>query len=410
MSLLCDTVDIIYFGGVLPVISSTTGKIKIFGGSLLFIAGYIPSILNFSSPIKESCDIAYSIKSIPTIYTGHSIRDFIPLSKTNNVDYMLSKNDKFFNSEFLRTNTLQQNNRIMEAISPDSSRCEQTNLYCDAIEQKAGSIIIADIGEFVDARIVTSKINVNFYTDARNLGIPPIVIDSVAKVLSEKIDFRRSLKSGDTFEIIYSRQNELLYAKIKTKRNNISVYRMQTGKSAAYYFANGEQAQRQIAGSNTFGNPLPGKLTVSDKFGHRIHPITKKYSNHTGVDLRASYGTPVYAIHDGIVKRSSRYAGYGNCVDIQHKSGYSSRYAHLSKITTKTGNYVKKGQIIGHVGSTGSSTGPHLHLELARYNRVMNPMHVKMMQITKSTAINRVKFNNLKNSIHQTLEKLKVSN
>ncbi|MGL4948321.1 MAG: M23 family metallopeptidase [Mycoplasma sp.] len=101
------------------------------------------------------------------------------------------------------------------------------------------------------------------------------------------------------------------------------------------------------------------------------------------MDLRAPYGSPVFAIYDGVVTHASYHCGYGHCIEIKHASGYSSRYAHLSKYAVRVGSRVKKGQKIGMVGSSGVSTGAHLHLEFAKNNSVLNPFSVKMMRQKK---------------------------
>jgi len=147
---------------------------------------------------------------------------------------------------------------------------------------------------------------------------------------------------------------------------------------------------------------------VSDRFGWRKHPINKRYHNHSGVDLRANYGAPVFSIYDGVVTRASYYAGYGHCVDIQHASGYSSRYAHLSKYDVRVGHRVKKGQIVGRVGRSGITTGTHLHLELAKNNVVLNPLSVKMMPSKKvyGSVRNKSQFNTFKNKINNVFSKI----
>ena len=239
---------------------------------------------------------------------------------------------------------------------------------------------IVQSGEFAGSFVVKSSIKSNFYVDARRIGIPAKVIDTVIHTLSAKVNFRRALKKGDMFEIMYGKNNELLYAKIVTKRTTASVFGIMVNKKLTYFFENGESAAPvKVAAGNVFVPPLRGKLSVSSAFGMRRHPITGVYKQHTGVDLRANYGTPIYAMMDGVVTRASYYQGYGYCVDIQHKSGYSSRYAHMSKIDVRLGNRVARGQIIGKVGMSGMASGPHLHLELARNNRRVNPFSVKMI-------------------------------
>jgi murein DD-endopeptidase MepM/ murein hydrolase activator NlpD len=273
---------------------------------------------------------------------------------------------------------------------------------------ETGSLrIISSPQEFFGSRFVEGKIMSNFYSDARKLGVPATVVDNVIHNLSAKVDFKHSLKRGDVFEIIYSPKNVMLYAKIITKRSQTTVYRFTTGANSAYFFENGAKVAART-NSNSFAPPLKGKLHVSSAFGSRVHPIRGVYQRHTGVDLSAPHGTPVYAVFDGVVTRASPYYGYGNCIDVRHSSGYSSRYGHLSRYAVRSGAKVKRNQLIGYIGSTGTSTGAHLHLELARNNRVINPLSVKMLPDEVSSVPNMKNFNILKEQIEKLRRKKTV--
>lgn len=119
--------------------------------------------------------------------------------------------------------------------------------------------------------------------------------------------------------------------------------------------------------------PLPKRVKITSAYGYRYHPTTGKYSFHTGVDLAASKGTPIYAMRDGTVTTASKTNVWGNYVVINHGDGYSSLYAHMTKYTVSYGQQVKKGQVIGYVGSTGWSTGAHLHLTIYYNGATVNP-------------------------------------
>ena len=112
---------------------------------------------------------------------------------------------------------------------------------------------------------------------------------------------------------------------------------------------------------------------LSSKFGPRIHPITHKRSTHKGVDLAAPKMTPIYATADGTVAFSGRKGGYGNFVKINHENGYKTAYAHMEKIAAKQGKKIKKGDLVGYVGSTGQSTGNHLHYEVYFQDKLIDP-------------------------------------
>lgn len=127
-----------------------------------------------------------------------------------------------------------------------------------------------------------------------------------------------------------------------------------------------------IARKMPFANPIPG-AKISSRFGHRVDPFNGRSAMHSGIDFKAATGTPVLSTGDGVVVRAGRRGGYGKVVEIKHKDGYTTRYAHLSRISVKTGQRIRLGQTVGKVGSTGRSTGPHLHYEIRKNKKAHNP-------------------------------------
>lgn len=113
---------------------------------------------------------------------------------------------------------------------------------------------------------------------------------------------------------------------------------------------------------------------LASGFGMRMHPILKVGKMHNGTDFAASIGTPIYATGDGKVKSADRQGGYGNCVVINHGYGYQTLYAHMNKYIVRAGQNVKRGDIIGYVGTTGMSTGPHLHYEIHKDGKPIDPV------------------------------------
>lgn len=121
--------------------------------------------------------------------------------------------------------------------------------------------------------------------------------------------------------------------------------------------------------------PLPYRVAITDSYGYRTHPVTgKKTTWHNGVDLAAGAGTAIYATKSGTVTTALRSDIWGNYVVINHGDGFSSLYAHMQGLIVKAGDYVKQGQTIGYVGSTGLSTGPHLHFTIYFNGADVNPM------------------------------------
>ena len=121
-------------------------------------------------------------------------------------------------------------------------------------------------------------------------------------------------------------------------------------------------------------------LQVTSPFRlYRLHPILRRVLPHTGVDLAARYGTPVYATADGVVSYAAVRGGYGNMVEVQHPNGLATRYAHLSRIAAevRSGIPVRQGTVVGYVGATGLATGPHLHYEVRHGGQPVDPMRVQ---------------------------------
>jgi murein DD-endopeptidase MepM/ murein hydrolase activator NlpD len=128
--------------------------------------------------------------------------------------------------------------------------------------------------------------------------------------------------------------------------------------------------------------PIKNMTQITSGFGYRYHPILKTLRMHTGVDITAERGTPVYATADGIVVEEEGTSGYGIVVIINHGYSYQTLYAHLSKKVVNAGKRVKRGELIGYVGSTGLSVGPHLHYEVIKNGVKVNPVHYFFNDIT----------------------------
>ena len=142
----------------------------------------------------------------------------------------------------------------------------------------------------------------------------------------------------------------------------------QTGQPVTY------DAAQAVGATGSMMWPAVGH-GISSPFGYRIHPIYHTQKMHTGVDINVAYGTPVYAADGGTVILSGWNGGYGNCIVINHGNGITTLYGHMSSLVASVGQSVSKGQVIGYVGSTGASTGPHLHWEVAVNGQRVNPLN-----------------------------------
>lgn len=219
-----------------------------------------------------------------------------------------------------------------------------------------------------------------------NAGIPQSVIGNFINIFAYTIDFRSDIKAGNTFKVLYDRKmapdgkvvknGDILYAELNLGKNKISLYRYKdTSGGIDYYNAKGTVLKRTLD-----RKPLEFRSArISSRFGWRRHPILNRRILHSGVDYAAPKGSRIYASGDGVVKRAQVAGGYGNYVVIRHNSEYSTGYAHMNSFARgiKPGARVKQGQVIGYVGSTGRSTGPHLHFEIVKNGKKVDPLKVK---------------------------------
>ncbi len=226
----------------------------------------------------------------------------------------------------------------------------------------------------------------------------------ITKLFKGSVNFRK-LHKGDTLAFIYKQRERLgkpflnpdiVVAMIETggKKHFIFVDEEGDGYRHTYkdvsYVTKGKKKVRcevKVKNRKSFGMPLR-HVRISSRFSYkRWHPILKRYRPHLGVDFASKRGTPLLAVGSGKVIYAGWMGGYGKVVKIKHEGGYISLYAHQSRIRVKRGARVKKGQIIGYVGSTGRSTGPHLHFGLYKKHRAINPLRMINKRYNKRTKI-----------------------
>ncbi|OAQ20563.1 M23 family metallopeptidase [Thermosulfurimonas dismutans] len=147
------------------------------------------------------------------------------------------------------------------------------------------------------------------------------------------------------------------------------------------YLLSDIEAYLKVLSKVPIGKPCRGY--ISSRYGRRKDPFTGKPAFHTGIDIVSYPGTPIRATADGKVIYAGNHSGYGKVVVIRHGFGYSTLYGHLKKIKVRAGQKVKRGQVIGYLGNTGRSTGPHLHYEIRRYGRYLNPSKYLRLQLAK---------------------------
>ena len=224
---------------------------------------------------------------------------------------------------------------------------------------------------------VRGKVGSSLYRSMRASGVPASAVQDYLRALDDQIDLDREVRATDEFDIIIAyrraatgerQAGQLLFAGLE-REGKPKTQLMRWGKDGRFYEASGVGEQRRGLVA-----PVPG--SISSSFGMRRHPILGYRRMHSGMDFRARHGTPIVAVTDGRVSSAGRAGGCGIAVRLDHGGGLSTRYCHMSRMAVRSGQEVRRGQVIGYVGSTGLSTGPHLHYEMYRNGRAINPASV----------------------------------
>ena len=275
--------------------------------------------------------------------TNNKIKEFIfQISNTEKIYLSKNSNDSIFNEEIL---TIKLNKKI---------------IYKE-------NIILQSL-----------------YKAATDQNIPPNIIIEFARIYGFQVDFQRDIRKEDKFQIMYEvfidknnkviETGEILFANLILSGQDNSLYYFDKENVEGHYDKNGKSVQKAL-----MKTPING-ARLSSSYGMRKHPIDGFNKMHRGTDFAAPKGTPIMASGNGIVKKAGWCGGGGNCVKIRHNSTYETIYAHMSKFARgiKKGVRVKQGQTIGYVGSTGKSTGPHLHYEVVVNGKKVNSQKLKL--------------------------------
>lgn len=253
-----------------------------------------------------------------------------------------------------------------------------------------GALRLRSLEENVTHETVVLKGDVerSLSASARELGATASIVRSASRLFATKFDMQRDIRATDEFTMVFDRDvteagrtvnvGDLMYAELR----GVTFYRFKPAgaKEPQFFDANGKNLR-----SAMMRTPLQSFRRVSSNFGFRTHPISGYKKMHQGIDFAAGTGTPVVAPADGVVVEARRWGGYGNWLRIRHNNGLESGYGHLSRYGSgiRAGQRVSQGQIVAYVGSTGASTGPHLHYELWRNGQRINPAGVRTQEGTE---------------------------
>ena len=311
----------------------------------------------------------YSIEKKEIIKIKNSLKKKINLNQLNTKQIIKFSLDK-------------TNNKI-EEFSFQVSNTQKINLKRNIESDNFNEQIILIK---LDKKIIYNEniILQSLYKSASDRNIPANVIIDFAGIYGFQIDFQRDVRKQDKFQIMYEiflndknqivETGEILFANLKLSGQNNNLYYFDHEGSEGHYDKNGKSVKKAL-----MKTPING-ARLSSPFGMRKHPIDGYNKMHRGTDFAAPMGTPIMASGDGIVKKAGWCGGGGNCVKIKHNSTYQTVYAHMSKFARgiKAGVRVKQGQTIGYVGSTGKSTGPHLHYEVIVNGKKVNSQKLKL--------------------------------
>ena len=272
------------------------------------------------------------------------------------------------------------------------------------VERKGSQLVLDPHPIRVDSTPlrVTGTIGSSLYRSARAAGAPVKAVQEFLHTLNDQVNLDR-LSAGDRFDLIvaYKRAatgetetGNLLYAAIDHD-GKPKTQLMRWGKDGQFFEASGVGEQKSgLISPVVFEG-------ITSPYGMRFHPILGYTRMHAGVDLRASYGEPIHAVAAGRVVFAGRHGGHGNFVKLDNGGGLGTGYAHMSRIAVRVGQHVRQGQIIGYVGSTGLSTGPHLHYEMYRNGKTVNPMSVHFVKRSKLSGTELADF---RARLHKLLE------
>ena len=312
---------------------------------------------------------SYSIEKSEILKIKNSLKDKVNLNKLNT-------------KQIIQFNLDKTNNKISEFFYQTSNTQKiylKRNIEKDKFNEEILSIKL-------DKKIVYNEniILQSLYKAATDENIPANTIIEFARIYGFQVDFQRDIRKQDKFQIMYEiflnekneivETGEILFANLKLSGQDNSLYYFDKDGSEGHYDKNGKSVKKAL-----MKTPING-ARLSSPFGMRKHPIDGFNKMHRGTDFAAPMGTPIMASGDGVVKKAGWCGGGGNCVKIKHNSTYQTIYAHMSKFARgiKTGVRVKQGQTIGYVGSTGKSTGPHLHYEVIVNGKKVNSQKLKL--------------------------------
>lgn len=328
------------------------------------------------------------------------------LKSNAGISTLRADNDRI---EFTRSDDNAPVSKIVVIPSP----WKQVELTCD----NAGAWNCKTVDIERDTRAVYRSGEIqdgdSFYLAGQRAGIPAGILVDVYDLLAFEMDFERDVRAGQKFSVLYEENfsegkkidnGRVLAVSFEALRGNVKMYRFRKADgTSGYYDAEGNGAIKSLKRT-----PINNAKVTSKFSNKRKHPVLGYTRAHKGVDFRASTGTPIPAAGAGRVVARGYNRGHGNYIKLRHNGSYETLYAHLSKFVknVKVGTSVRQGQTIGYVGSTGMSTGPHLHYEIIKDGKHVNPMTVKLPAISNLGSADKKNFLEYRKKLDEGIEEL----
>lgn len=288
--------------------------------------------------------------------------------------------------------------------------CDESGVWqCETIEIERDTRAVFRSGEIRDGD--------SFYVAGGRAGIPVGILADVYDLLAFEMDFERDVRAGQEFSVLYEENfadgekvdnGRVIAVSFDALRGNVQMYRFKKSDgTTGYYDGEGNGAIKSLKRT-----PINNARVSSSFSNKRKHPVLGYTRAHRGVDFRAGHGTPIPAAGAGrVVKRAYQPGGAGNYIRIRHNGSYETQYMHMSRFAkgVNVGSVVKAGQIVGYVGSTGVSTGPHLHYEIIKDGKHVNPLTVKLPAIGNLSAADKTRFQDFRKMIDDTTRALSAN-
>ncbi len=344
------------------------------------------SVSYFFSNLKPKFeDIEYQIKpgdSLLKILNNFSINDqeikkVTEIFNKNNINKI--RQNQVINLTLVNTGKDKEILNILIPLSPTKKLEIYKNTKNNSFAKRE---IVTNLKKIIVLKEGTIKSSL--YKSATKEDISPNIIVEFARLYGFQIDFQRDIRKNDSFQIVYEiyvdengkifENGKIVYANLILRGQYNQLYYFPKKNYDGQYDENGKSVKKAL-----MKTPING-ARLSSSFGMRKHPILGYNKMHRGTDFAAPEGTPIMASGDGVITKAGWCGGGGNCVKIKHNRTYQTVYAHMKNFSSLAipGNRVKQGQIIGYVGSTGMSTGPHLHYEVIENGKKINSQLLKL--------------------------------